>query len=93
MKTIEKVREEAATMLAKLHEAQNDALTAGKNMKVEVEQGEKSVTITAKVYTEASRYSYDAKYNFSFVFNTDDTNNDEFARLQAALTEPESNEE
>ncbi len=92
MKTIENVREEAATMLAKLQKAQNDALTNGKNMKLEVEQDEKTVTITAKVYTEASRYSYDAKHNFSFKFNTDDTNNDEFARLQTALTEPETEE-
>ena len=44
MKTIENVREEAATMLAKLQKAQNDALTNGKNMMLEVEQGEKSVT-------------------------------------------------
>lgn len=92
MKTIENVREEAATMLAKLQKAQNEALTNGKNMMLEVEQGEKSVTIRAKVYTEKSRYSYDDKHNFSFTFNTDDTNNDELARLQAALTEAETEE-
>ena len=93
MKTIENVREEAAMMLAKLHQAQNDALNNGKNMDVVVEQGEKSVTIKAKVYTEKSRYSYDDKHNFSFSFNTDDTNNDELARLQAALESPEDEAE
>ena len=92
MKTIEQVREEAATMLVKLQNAQKDALNNGKNMDIVVVQGEECVTINAKVYTEASRYSYDKKHNFSFEFNMDDTNNDEFARLQVALSEPETDE-